>query len=299
MDLIYRFDPFQPVATSPVQDAEAALAALRDGNRRFADIVARMQARFLGGGAGEPLVIPMCPVSLGLPIAPGMAPRQAPFGLVLGCSDARVPTEAIFDQSFNDLFVVRIAGNVLGTECVGSIDYAVRNLGESLKVAVVLGHSGCGAVSAAVAGHEAPSDYVDIAFSHALRSLVDRIQIAVRGAAKALRQVAGKDVQHSPGYRRALVEVAVYLNAAVTAYDFAREIRGLEKANLRVVYSVCDLGDLRVRALPDASAGTAGEPVTFADAPERAEDFVELAARISERVVARGALEEVGASSVG
>jgi carbonic anhydrase len=299
MDLIYRFDPFQPVASSPVGDAEAALAALRDGNERFADIVARMQARILGGAAGEPLVIPMCPVSLGLPIAPGMAPSQAPFGLVLGCSDARVPTEAIFDQSFNDLFVVRIAGNVLGTECVGSIDYAVRHLGASLKVAVVLGHSGCGAVSAAVAGHEAPSDYVDIAFSHALRSLVDRIQIAVRGAAKALRQVAGHDVRHSPGYRRALVEVAVYLNAAVTAYDLSREIRGLERQKLRVVYSVCDLGDLRARALPDASGRDAAGRVTFADAPDRAEDFSKLADTIAERVVARGVLEEIGSSSVG
>jgi carbonic anhydrase len=163
----------------------------------------------------------------------------------------------------------------------------------------VLGHSGCGAVSAAVAGHEAPSDYVDIAFSHALRSLVDRIQIAVRGAAKALRHVAGNDVRHSPGYRRALVEVAVYLNAAVTAYDLAREIRGLERQKLRVVYTVCDLGDLRVRSLPDASAGSAAERVTFADAPERAEDFVELAARICGRVVARGVLEEIGGSSVG
>ena len=272
MDLVYRFDPFQPVVSSPVHDADAALAALRAGNERFADIVSRMQARMLGGAAGEPLVIPMCPVSLGLPIAPGMAPRQTPFGLVLGCSDARVPTEAIFDQSFNDLFVVRIAGNVLGTECVGSIDYAVRNLGESLKVAVVLGHSGCGAVTAAVAGHEAPADYVDIAFSHALRSLVDRIQIAVRGASKALREIAGNDVRQNPGYRKALVEVAVYLNAAVTAYDLAREIHGLGRTDLRVVYGVCDLGDLRVRALPDATVARQAGRAMFAEVPERAED---------------------------
>ena len=85
----------------------------------------------------------------------------------------------------------------------------------------------------------------------------------------------------------------------IRSYDLAREIRGLESANLRVVYSVCDLGDLRVRALPDASAGSAGERVVFADAPERAEDFVELAATIGKRVVARGTLEEVGGSSVG
>ncbi len=291
MDLIYRFDPFQPVASSPISDAQAALATLQTGNERFAEVVAQMQRRILGGAAVEPLVIPVCPVSSGLPLAPGMTPNQAPFGLVLGCSDARVPTEAIFDQSFNDLFVVRIAGNVLGTDCVGSIDYAVRHLGESLKVAVVLGHSGCGAVTAAVAGYETPADYMDIAFSHGLRSLVDRIQIAVRGAAKALRQIAGHDVTRHPGYQSALVELAVYLNAAVTAYDLQREVRGLEKANLRVVYGVCDLGDLRVRALPDAKPITDPASRTmFADAPQKAEDFVALAEQLGERVVQRGTL---------
>lgn len=287
MDLIYRYDPFQPVASRPMPDAEAALNALREGNERFTEIVARMQERMLGGAAGEPLVIPVCPVSLGLPLVPGMTPNQTPFGLVLGCSDARVPTEAIFDQSFNDLFVVRIAGNVLGTECVGSIDYAARHLGQSLKVAVVLGHSGCGAVTAAVDGYETPEDYVDIAFTHALRSLVDRIQIAVRGAAKALRLAAGSDVSRRPGYRAALVELAVYLNAAVTAYDLRREISGLGNSNLRVVYGVCDLGDLRVRALP-AAPGIA--PTTFSDAPAQAEDFVALAGQLAGRLVARGTL---------
>src|SRR5215471_5308432 len=267
MDLIYRVDPFQPVVANPVPDADAALATLQEGNDRFADMVAQVQARLLGGAAAEPLVIPICPVAWGLPMAPGIAPSQAPFGLVLGCADARVPTEAIFDQSFNDLFVVRIAGNVLGTDCVGSIDYAVRHLGESLKVAVVLGHSGCGAVTAAVAGYEAPADYMDIAFSHGLRSLVDRIQIAVRGAAKALREIAGSNVAVHKGYRSALVELAVYLNAAVTAYDLQREIRGLEASSLCVVYGVCDLGDLRVRAEPDSvDSGNQATRTAFASA---------------------------------
>lgn len=295
MDLIYHYDPFQPVASSEIPDAATALAALRAGNERFADIVARMQAVTMGGAAGEPLVIPVSPISLGLPVVNGVAPTQTPFGLVLGCSDARVPTEAVFDQSFNDLFVVRIAGNVMGTECVGSIDYAVRQLGQSLKVAVVLGHTGCGAVTAAVDVYESPGDYVDIASTHALRSLVDRIQIAVRGAAKALRQTAGNEAANRPGYRKALIEVAVYLNAALTAYDLQREIRGVDGTrDLRVVFGVCDLGDLRIRALPDPPQGDAqAVRPTFADAPERAEDFVELAARVSERVVARGTLERL------
>ncbi len=292
MDLIYRFEPSQWLVSCPVPDAAAALLELQKGNERLAGIVARMQDQMSGGAACEPIVIPVCPVSLGLPLAAGMSHNQAPFGLVLGCSDARVPTEVIFDQSFNHLFVVRIAGNVLGTECVGSIDFAVRHLADSLKVVVVLGHSRCGAVTAAVAGYEAPEDYIDIAFSHGLRSLVDRIQIAVRGAAKALRQVAGNDVARCPGYTKALVEMTAYLNAAVTASDLQREVRGLEQSNLPVVYGVFDLDDLRVRAIPDAP-GMCGvaERMTFAEAPKRADEFVALAARLAERVVARGMLQ--------
>ena len=61
---------------------------------------------------------------MGLPFLPGAALDQQPFAMVLGCSDARVPIESIFDQSFNEMFVVRVAGNVLGTEGLGSFDYA-------------------------------------------------------------------------------------------------------------------------------------------------------------------------------
>ena len=128
----------------------------------------------------------------------GTAAAQTPFALVLGCSDARVPIELIFDQSPNDLFVIRVAGNVLGVECLGSIDYAVANLGKSLKLVVVLGHTACGAVSAAVDSYLTPKNYAEIAFTHALRSLVDRIQTAVRGAASALERVGGAvDRTHS------------------------------------------------------------------------------------------------------
>src|SRR4029079_13659120 len=156
-----------------------------------------------------------------------MALKQTPFALVLGCSDARVPVEQIFDQSFNDLFVVRIAGNVLGTECVGSVDVAVRQFAESLKLVVVLGHTGCGAVGAAVETYLSPKDYAAITFTHALRSLADRIMIAVRGASNALQNVCGRNVVHHPNYKDALKEVAVYLNAAITAFDLRREVIAL------------------------------------------------------------------------
>lgn len=287
MDLIYRYDPFQPVSQAKIDSPAEAVKALVTGNDRFADFVTRMHERTLGGEAKEPLIIPFSPVSLGLPLFEGATLRQAPFALVLGCSDARVPTEAVFDQSFNDLFVVRIAGNVLGTECLGSIDYAVKNMEESLQLVVVMGHSGCGAVSAAVDGYLSPHDFLDIACTHALRSLVDRIQIAVRGAAKSLVAVAGNAIVSKKAYREMLIEAAVYLNAAVTAHDLRREIRSLGNSKIRVVYGVYDLTTLRIRAQPGDAAVAAGLPAAFADAPECADDLVKIGQGLAELLVAQ------------
>jgi len=294
MDLIYRYDPFQPVARPVVESAEAAARTLSDGNDRLAKLVQRMQARTLGAEAGEPLVIPVSPISLGLPLVSGALLQQTPFALVLGCSDARAPIEAIFDRSFNDLFVVRIAGNVLGTECLGSIDYAARNLGDSLKLIVVLGHSGCGAVTAAVDSYLSPKNFVDIAFTHALRSLVDRIQIGVRGAAKALQMVGGDEVVSSPDYREILIETAIYLNAAVTAYDLKREIASLGITGLPVVFGVYNLSTIRVRGLPDDRSRPRTQESDFSSAPGSAEDFEKLGAEVAQRLLGSG---DVGAST--
>jgi len=74
---------------------------------------------------------------------------QRPFAVILGCSDSRVPPELVFDQSFGDLFVIRLAGNLIAPGVGGSIQYAYQHLGTSLLV--VLGHQGCGAVKAALA----------------------------------------------------------------------------------------------------------------------------------------------------
>lgn len=79
---------------------------------------------------------------------------QNPFAVILGCADSRVPPELVFDQGLGDLFVVRDAGNVIDDEMLGSIEYAVEHLG--VHLVMVLGHEKCGAVSAAVAGGEAP-----------------------------------------------------------------------------------------------------------------------------------------------
>lgn len=79
---------------------------------------------------------------------------QHPFAIILGCADSRVPPELLFDQGLGDLFVIRDAGNVVDDEVLGSIEYAVEHLG--VRLVMVLGHEKCGAVSAAVAGGEAP-----------------------------------------------------------------------------------------------------------------------------------------------
>jgi len=83
-----------------------------------------------------------------------VAKGQHPFAVIVGCSDSRVPPELVFDQGLGDLFVVRVAGEVLGDGALGSIEYAVEHLG--CELVVVLGHERCGAVDAVVQGGELP-----------------------------------------------------------------------------------------------------------------------------------------------
>jgi carbonic anhydrase len=295
VDLLYRYDPYQPVAPRNVPDAAAAIAQLCEGNDRFVGIVETMHRVTMGEVSPDPIVVPVSPVSLGLPLWRGGTVKQAPFAVVLGCSDARAPVETIFDQGFNDLFVVRIAGNVLGVECLGSIDFAVRNFTASLKLVTVLGHSTCGAVSAAVDTYLNPRDYADIASTHALRSLVDRIMVAVRNSSKGLERLCGRDVVHNPGYRDALLEMAVYLNAAVTAFDVSREISALDNKDLAVVYGVYDFGSMRVHASPhDAGEGPEGVhagKAQLAVAPSAPREFETLVTHLADGVLARGLLK--------
>lgn len=100
-----------------------------------------------------------------------VAGTQHPFAVILSCSDSRVPPEIIFDAGLGDLFVIRVAGNVVNDEIIGSIEYAVEHLG--VHLIVVMGHERCGAVSAAVQGGEAPGH---------IKSLVEAIRPAVEKA---------------------------------------------------------------------------------------------------------------------
>jgi carbonic anhydrase len=137
-----------------VSTAAEALARLREGNRRFVDGV-----RSLGA-----LVTQTQRAAL--------AAEQRPFAIVLGCSDSRVPAELIFDQGLGDLFVIRVAGNIVAPSQVGSVEFAADRFGTPLVV--VLGHTQCGAVQATLEEVRSRSSR-----SPNLRSIVDRIRPSV------------------------------------------------------------------------------------------------------------------------
>jgi carbonic anhydrase len=287
VDLIYRFDPFKPIVLDRPESAEAAIRVLLEGNKRLVAFIDELrQATIHGGAERKQTIVPVDLLSIGLPILTSAAPDQAPFALVLGCSDARVPIESVFDQNFNDLFVVRIAGNVLGTECLGSFDYAVRHLGPGLKAVVVLGHTCCGAITAAVDTYLNPDDYADIAFTHALRSLVERMLVGVRGAARAIERRCGHDVVRHPGFRAALVEASVYLNSAITAFDLKREIASAGGDHSSAVfYGACDISTMLVRYEASSDDRQPG----LRSAPSSADDFVTIADQLA-RAVSEGEL---------
>lgn len=98
---------------------------------------------------------------------------QSPFAVVLGCSDSRVPAELVFDQGLGDLFVIRVAGNIVAPSQIGSVEFAVERFGT--RLVVVLGHSQCGAVAATLEELRRPTTDQ----SRNLRAIVDRIRPAV------------------------------------------------------------------------------------------------------------------------
>lgn len=135
--------------------ARDALARLREGNRRFV-------------AEGTTAAAAATPARRAALVA-----GQAPFAIVLGCSDSRVPAELVFDQGFGDLFVIRVAGNVVAPSQVGSVEFAAARFGT--RLVVVLGHSQCGAVVATL------EEVLGRATSQSrnLRAIVDRVRPAV------------------------------------------------------------------------------------------------------------------------
>jgi carbonic anhydrase len=140
--------------------ATAALVRLREGNARF--VSEQHRTRRPGKSRRNELV-----------------EGQAPFAIILGCSDSRVPAEIVFDQGLGDLFVIRVAGNVVAPSQIGSVEFAAERFGT--RLVVVLGHSMCGAVVATLEELERPTEMR----SPNLRSIVDRIRPAVEGLLEA------------------------------------------------------------------------------------------------------------------
>ena len=235
---------------------------------------AAVQALLAGNAAFVREAAPDVPASTVDPTDCPAPPRQAPYCVVLGCSDARVPVELIFDAGPNQFFVVRVAGNSLGDECVGSIEYALHMFKESVHLLAVLGHTRCGAMAAAVDAYLRPTEHNSIAFTRSLRSVVNHGLIAVRLAAVAMEEVWGPDVAKDPGYRDALLELSVYLNAALSAYNLKSELRPEAQFGVGVVFGVFDISSCRVIG-PDLDPAT-DDTSKLAPAPTDAGELAAL-----------------------
>ena len=137
--------------------ARQALERLREGNARFAS----------AEQGSDVVVSPARRAEL--------ARTQEPFAIVLGCSDSRVPAEIVFDQGLGDLFVIRVAGNIVAPSQVGSVEFAAARFGT--RLVVVLGHSQCGAILATLEELRRPTE----SQSRNLRAIVDRVRPSVEG----------------------------------------------------------------------------------------------------------------------
>jgi carbonic anhydrase len=268
VDIIYRYEAGDTSAKPPPADSNAALLRLDHGNRDFAALLDHVKDE----GDAIQQIIPVDPRDLGLVSGGVGIPKQRPFAAVLGCSDARVPIELIFNEGPNDLFVIRVAGNGLGTEVLGSLKYAVEYLGGTLKLIVVLGHSGCGALTTAVDMFLNPGDYLTLATKHSLRNVLDRTLLVVQASANKLFSVFGPDIVRNPGYRQALIEASIVTNAALAAYSIQQEFEIGGLTELRAVYGVYLLETREVWAPRLGNAKEAG----LATAPRDLAGFVDL-----------------------
>ena len=182
----------------PQLDAEQALARLRAGNLRFVDHVVSLEALLSHARRDE------------------HARAQRPFAVVLGCSDSRAPAEFVFDQGLGDLFVIRVAGNIVAPSQIGSVEFAVGRYG--VQLVVVMGHSRCGAILASLDELTQPGGQQ----SRGLRDILDRVRPAVesfldtdlrhdhealvRGAVRANVRIAASHLRHGSALLEKLVD---------------------------------------------------------------------------------------------
>lgn len=181
-------NPTDPSPRPP--PAAEALRRLREGNGRFVQNVRSVDS-LLSQAARRSLVT-----------------AQVPIAIVLSCSDSRAPAELVFDQGLGDLFVVRVAGNVVAPVLVGSVEFAAATFGTELVV--VMGHSHCGAIATTVDGIAAGK-----AVSDNVRDIVGRIQPAIEGVMRAALTEPGFD-------RAALLAAATRANVRASADQLRR-----------------------------------------------------------------------------
>ncbi len=162
--------------------AQVALKRLQEGNSRFVS----------GVRSNDPFT--------SIERRQELAAAQEPFAIILGCSDSRVPAEIVFDQGLGDLFVIRVAGNIVAPSQIGSIEFAAERFGT--RLVVVLGHSQCGAILATLEELKQPRENK----SRNLSSIVDRIQPAVE-------PLLTTELRHD---HNALVENAIRANVRIS-----------------------------------------------------------------------------------
>ncbi len=178
--------------------APQALERLRQGNLRFVEGDQRRESLTRAGRRAA------------------LVEGQSPLAVILGCSDSRVPVEIVFDQDLGDLFVIRVAGNIVAPSQVGSVEFAAAQFGT--RLVVVLGHSGCGAVTATLEQLRQPTQ----SQSPNLKSIVDRIRPAVR-------ELLETELERDP---QALLERAVRANVRAAA-DHLRHGSGILEGLIR------------------------------------------------------------------
>jgi carbonic anhydrase len=174
--------------------AQDGLERLRDGNGRFVSGVGVREDLTNQARRGE------------------LVAGQKPFAIILGCSDSRVPAEIVFDQGLGDLFVIRVAGNIVAPTQAGSVEFAATRFGT--RLVVVLGHSRCGAVLAAVESLQQPTE----SCSHHMHSIVDRIRPAVE-------PLLATELRHDSD---ALVKQAVRANVCASVNSLRKKSEVLE-----------------------------------------------------------------------
>lgn len=211
--LLRGLSPRSPAAAEPAPEtAEQGLERLREGNRRF--VAGKVHHGHEGRTWRAALVA-----------------DQHPFAIVLGCSDSRVPVELLFDQGFGDLFVIRVAGNVIATDVAGSIAYAVAHL--HTRLLVVLGHEGCGAVTAALQTDPAVVEPPNV------KALVQLIRPGLRDLAPDLEGAARLKAAVEANVRWSMSQLA--------AIPAGRRI--LDSGQLTMVGAVYELASGNVRYL--------------------------------------------------